>query len=100
MDQIQDELAVEKEKGEATAFEIDDDLPGQGQFYCTPCARHFTDAETKRVHIKSKLHKRRRVIGECYLYRLSLVFQRVLRGSKIVSSSDKASRMLYGTSLC
>lgn len=66
MDQIQDELAAEEEKGEETVFEIDDDLPGQGQFYCTPCARHFTDAETKRVHIKSKLHKRRRVIVELF----------------------------------
>ncbi|CAM9488527.1 unnamed protein product [Sphacelaria rigidula] len=66
VDQIQDELAAEEEKGEETVFEIDDDLPGQGQFYCTPCARHFTDAETKRVHIKSKLHKRRRVIVELF----------------------------------
>lgn len=59
VDQIQDELTVEEEKGEETVFEIDDDLPGQGQFYCTPCARHFTDAATKRIHVKSKLHKRR-----------------------------------------
>lgn len=59
IDQIQDELAAEEEKGEETKFEIDDDLPGQGQFFCTPCARHFTDAETRRIHIRSKLHKRR-----------------------------------------
>ncbi|CAN0483581.1 unnamed protein product [Ectocarpus sp. 8 AP-2014] len=59
VDQIQDELVVEEEKGEEMVFEIDDDLPGQGQFYCTPCARHFTDQQTKSTHIRSKLHKRR-----------------------------------------
>lgn len=59
VDQIQDELMEEEKKGEEMVFEIDDDLPGQGQFYCTPCARHFTDDKTKTVHIKSKLHKRR-----------------------------------------
>lgn len=59
IDQIQDELMEEEEKGEETVFDVDDDLPGQGQFYCTPCARHFTDQQTKTVHIKSKLHKRR-----------------------------------------
>lgn len=59
VDQIQDELEVEKLRGKATTFEVDDDLPGQGQFYCTPCARHFTDAETRRLHVRSKPHKRR-----------------------------------------
>ncbi|CAN0163705.1 unnamed protein product [Ectocarpus sp. 4 AP-2014] len=59
VDQIQDELVVEEEKGEEMVFEVDDDLPGQGQFYCTPCARHFTDQQTKSTHIRSKLHKRR-----------------------------------------
>ncbi|CAM9763430.1 unnamed protein product, partial [Hapterophycus canaliculatus] len=59
VDQIQDELVKEEEQGEETVFDVDDDLPGQGQFYCTPCARHFTDAQTKVTHIRSKLHKRR-----------------------------------------
>ncbi|CAM9160146.1 unnamed protein product [Laminaria digitata] len=59
VDQIQDELVVEEEKGEETVFDVDDDLPGQGQFYCTPCARHFTDGKTKETHLRSKLHKRR-----------------------------------------
>lgn len=59
VDQIQDELMKEEEEGEQMKFELDDDLPGQGQFYCTPCARHFTDQQTKATHIKSKLHKRR-----------------------------------------
>lgn len=67
IDQIQDELMEEEAKGEETVIDVDDDLPGQGQFYCTPCARHFTDQTTKSVHIKSKLHKRRypTVNGPC-----------------------------------
>ena len=63
VDQIQDELVVEEEKGEETTFDVDDDLPGQGQFYCTPCARHFTDGPTKAKHLKAKLHKRRSAIN-------------------------------------
>lgn len=35
------------------------DLPGLGQFYCVPCARHFADAVTLETHNQSKLHRRR-----------------------------------------
>ncbi|RLN92163.1 hypothetical protein BBJ28_00016504 [Nothophytophthora sp. Chile5] len=59
VDQIQDDLRVEKLKGKPLAFEEDEDLPGLGQFYCTPCGRHFIDAITRDVHIKTKVHKRR-----------------------------------------
>ena len=40
-------------------FEPDEDLPGLGQFYCTPCARHFANDVTFAKHTSSKLHKRR-----------------------------------------
>lgn len=30
-----------------------------GQFYCTPCGRHFMDVKTRDVHLKTKVHKRR-----------------------------------------
>jgi hypothetical protein len=33
-----------------------------GQFYCTPCGRHFIDATTRDVHMKTKVHKRRCVL--------------------------------------
>ncbi|CAM9300659.1 unnamed protein product, partial [Discosporangium mesarthrocarpum] len=59
IDQIQDELKKEEETGKPMSFELDDDLPGQGQFYCAPCARHFAGQEPLHWHIKSKLHKRR-----------------------------------------
>ena len=38
---------------------IDTDLPGEGQFKCIPCDRHFQDAHSRREHLKTKLHKRR-----------------------------------------
>jgi len=52
-------LKKEKSTGLKMAFEYDEDLPGLGQFYCTPCGRHFTDAKTRDEHIKTKVHKRR-----------------------------------------
>ncbi|KAL3656583.1 hypothetical protein V7S43_018581 [Phytophthora oleae] len=59
IDQIQDDLRVEKTTGKVMAFEEDEDLPGLGQFYCTPCGRHFIDAKSRDVHLKTKVHKRR-----------------------------------------
>lgn len=39
--------------------EIDEDLPGLGQFYCVFCSRYFTDKNTLETHFKSKEHKKR-----------------------------------------
>ena len=30
-----------------------------GQFYCTPCAKHFSDDQALTAHYKAKAHKRR-----------------------------------------
>ena len=35
------------------------ELPGQGQFYCIHCARHFISADVLALHKKSGPHKRR-----------------------------------------
>jgi hypothetical protein len=59
IDQIQDDLKKERETGKTITFEIDEDLPGLGQHYCTPCGRHFMDSTARIVHLKSKVHKRR-----------------------------------------
>ncbi|EQC39150.1 hypothetical protein SDRG_03356 [Saprolegnia diclina VS20] len=59
IDQIQDDLKKEETTGTVMTFELDEDLPGLGQFYCTPCGRHFMDEVARTVHIKSKVHKRR-----------------------------------------
>lgn len=59
VDQIQDDLKKEEETGEKLPFEYDEDLPGLGQFYCTPCGRHFINEEALLIHQQSKVHKRR-----------------------------------------
>ncbi|KAJ3269475.1 hypothetical protein HDV01_001359 [Terramyces sp. JEL0728] len=38
---------------------VNPDLPGQGQFYCIHCARHFITNEALQTHISGKLHKKR-----------------------------------------
>jgi bud site selection protein 20 len=59
IDQIQDDIEKAKLIGAPMTFEADDDLPGLGQFYCTPCGRHFADQVTLEAHEAGKLHKRR-----------------------------------------
>mmetsp|Transcript_39135 Transcript_39135/g.122414 ORF Transcript_39135/g.122414 Transcript_39135/m.122414 type:complete len:88 (+) Transcript_39135:393-656(+) len=41
------------------SFKVNEDLPGQGQFFCTPCSRHFINSEAYAVHCRSRPHKRR-----------------------------------------
>ncbi len=36
-------------------FELNDDLPGLGQYYCPPCARHFISSDSLSKHTKSKV---------------------------------------------
>eukprot|EP01084_Bolivina_argentea_P009028 16897_1 len=55
VDQVQDMLAADKK----VEFELDNDLPGLGQYYCPPCARHFINADSLSKHSRSKVHKRR-----------------------------------------
>lgn len=38
-----------------------------GQYYCTPCARHFIDATTRDLHVRTKVHKRRCVSSNAVL---------------------------------
>ena len=57
--QIQDDLKREQLLGKKMHFKEDDDLPGMGQFYCTPCARHFINEEHYNTHCRGKLHRRR-----------------------------------------
>ena len=38
--------------------EFDEDLPGGGLHYCIGCAKHFVDANSLTLHIKTKNHKR------------------------------------------
>ena len=59
IDQIQDDLKKVEVTGATIAFELDDDLPGLGQHYCTFCALHFMDQATLERHCKERPHLRR-----------------------------------------
>lgn len=37
---------------------VDEDLPGLGQFYCVPCAKHFCNQRGIEDHRTTKNHKR------------------------------------------
>ena len=39
--------------------EIDENLPGLGQFYCVFCARYFVNQKSLDDHYKTKEHKKR-----------------------------------------
>lgn len=39
--------------------ELDEDVPGGGKFYCTPCSRYFVSERAQTDHEKTKLHKKR-----------------------------------------
>ena len=60
IDQVQDDIEkVADLQTDNLVFDVDDDLPGLGQFYCLQCAKHFADKLTLDQHKKSKPHKRR-----------------------------------------
>ena len=58
LDQIVEDLQPEK----LLKFknpEIDENLPGLGQFYCIFCARYFVNQKSLDDHYKTKEHKKR-----------------------------------------
>jgi bud site selection protein 20 len=62
LDRIQDDLKALAD-GKVTTAELDyvanaTDLPGNGQFHCVHCARHFVDARNLEIHLKTKDHKK------------------------------------------
>ncbi|CAG8486966.1 583_t:CDS:2 [Funneliformis caledonium] len=61
LDQIHEDIKKVKEHGDEI-LKIQDwneDLPGLGQFYCIPCARHFINSEAHNEHQRGKNHKKR-----------------------------------------
>jgi len=58
LDQIHEDLKPENVEKIKNALP-DPDLPGMGQNYCIPCARHFTSDFALQNHLKTKIHKRR-----------------------------------------
>jgi len=45
--------------GTTDRAELDEDVPGEGKFYCVACARYFVDNDTLVKHEKTKPHKKR-----------------------------------------
>ncbi|KAJ2492691.1 hypothetical protein GGI11_009059, partial [Coemansia sp. RSA 2049] len=58
LDQIQEDLRPEN-KARLLNQELEEDLPGLGQFYCVECSKYFVDEQARRVHRRSREHKRR-----------------------------------------
>ncbi|CAB3403564.1 unnamed protein product [Caenorhabditis bovis] len=58
LDQIHEDLKPEK-AAKLINQEVDYDIPGNGQFYCIECERHFIDEKTRQIHRKTKQHKNR-----------------------------------------
>eukprot|EP00210_Caulerpa_lentillifera_P006761 g6461.t1 len=45
--------------GTTDKVELDEDIPGHGQYYCVPCSRYFVSSLALHKHEQSKLHKKR-----------------------------------------
>lgn len=58
IDQVVGDLQPEN-KEKLINQEKDEDLPGQGQFYCVECSRYFINEKGLSDHNKSKPHKKR-----------------------------------------
>jgi bud site selection protein 20 len=58
IDQVHIDL-IPRNKEKLQKQPLDEDLPGQGQFYCVECARYFINGSSLSDHLKSKPHKKR-----------------------------------------
>ena len=56
IDQVHEDL---KNPEKFESLPHDEDLPGEGQFYCVPCARYFQHKEALDKHLETRPHKRR-----------------------------------------
>ncbi|KAF9423487.1 hypothetical protein BGZ94_008258 [Podila epigama] len=57
-----DQIHADIQPENASKFEnreLDPELPGQGQFYCIQCAKHYISQESLAEHQKGKIHKKR-----------------------------------------
>jgi bud site selection protein 20 len=59
LDQIHSDINVPKHLEKFVATKAREELPGFGQFYCTPCAKWFESDLNFGKHEKGKPHRRR-----------------------------------------
>lgn len=57
LDRIQDDIKAAAE-GKQADYTQEPDLPGGGAYHCIYCARHFVDARSMELHVKTKDHKK------------------------------------------
>lgn len=60
LDIVNEKPANEAIKSLEILTPVDPELPGDGQFFCGFCARHFVSSTVLQEHEKSKTHKKRR----------------------------------------
>lgn len=59
LDQIKGDLKSPRHLAQHKESKAAEDLPGLGHFYCTECAKYFSDSHNLNEHRKGKNHKRR-----------------------------------------
>jgi bud site selection protein 20 len=60
LDQISQQTEAQAYESLSVLKPVDPELPGDGQYFCAWCARHFVNATVLAEHEKSKTHKKRR----------------------------------------
>ncbi|KIW61383.1 hypothetical protein PV05_01512 [Exophiala xenobiotica] len=59
LDQVRADLKSPKHLAQHKSTKASEDLPGLGAFYCTECAKYFSDSHNLNEHRRGKNHKRR-----------------------------------------
>jgi len=59
LDQVKADLKSPKHLLRHKSSKANEDLPALGAFYCTECAKYFSDSHNLNEHRRGKQHKRR-----------------------------------------
>ncbi|KIY02935.1 uncharacterized protein Z520_01400 [Fonsecaea multimorphosa CBS 102226] len=59
LDQVKADLKSPRHLAQHKGLKAAEDLPGLGAFYCTECAKYFSDSHNLNEHRRGKNHKRR-----------------------------------------
>jgi len=59
LDQVKADLKSPKHLSQHKSSKASEDLPALGAFYCTECAKYFSDSHNLNEHRRGKQHKRR-----------------------------------------
>jgi bud site selection protein 20 len=59
LDQVKADIRSPRHLQQHKESKAAEDLPGLGAFYCTECAKYFSDSHNLNEHRRGKAHKRR-----------------------------------------